>query len=245
MGDQANNAANHLVAFFDEQPKWRSPKTLGVELVPIDRSRDFELPGPAVINVVYVRHPIDEHELIPFAEFDERMARDRYEEALRVFTKLGAARIVATSHSQTTRQRLAGLRSRTLTIGLRRHESAGWSLAADLEGDGAPPVDPRPLRYHDIAGLDTVCEGVLNNGWRKGNITITQSSSLGVDGEVAGALRKAGFTLGMSGGRARVTEFVIEAAFTPEAAKALDAVVAKAESRPAKPSFLRGLLSPE
>lgn len=229
MTDTANNAANHLVAFFEEQPK-KPSKSVGVELLPLGQSRDFLMPGPPLVNVVYVRHPINERELIPFAGYDEKLARDRYEEALRVFTKLGAARIVATSHSQTTKQGSATLGGKGLSLGFGGHKGAAWSLAADLEGEGAPPIDPRPLRFHDIAGLDSVCEGVLNNGWRKSNITITQSSSLGVDGEVAGVLRKAGFKLGMSGGKARVTEFVIEAAFTPEAAKALDATVAATES---------------
>ena len=82
-------------------------------------------------------------------------------------------------------------------------------------------------------------EGVLNNGWRKGSIRITQSSTLGIDGELAARLKKAGFSLGLSGKRAKVTEFVIEAAFTPEAAKALDEVVAATEPSSARRSLRR------
>ena len=55
--------------------------------------------GPTVAGIVYVRHPLHPGELIAFADYDERLSfEDRYEEALRVFTSLGAARIVATSH---------------------------------------------------------------------------------------------------------------------------------------------------
>ena len=230
MVDSAFSTANQLVAFINEPPK----KSLGIEMLPIGQARDFSLPGPAVVNVVYVRHPAIDRELIPFADYDERLARDRYDEALRVFTKLGAARIVATSHSQTTKQGAAKLGVKGFSFGVSKKKGATWSLAADLEGEGASPIDPRPLRFHDIAGLDAVCEGVLNNGWRKGNIHITQSSMLGVDGDFAGMLKKAGFTLGLSGSKAKVTEFMIEAAFTPEAARALDAVVAATEPLPAR-----------
>lgn len=89
--------------------------------------------------------------------------------------------------------------------------------------------------------LDAVCDGVLNLGVRKGRIQITRTASLGVDGELALRLRKAGFKLGVSGTKATVTEFVIEAAFTADAAKDLDAVVAKAAElrMPERPSFLQ------
>ena len=89
--------------------------------------------------------------------------------------------------------------------------------------------------------LDAVCEGVLKNGVKKGRIQITRSATLGIDGELGVRLKKAGFQLGVSGTKVVVTEFVVEAASTPEASKALDEVVAKAESDPIPPrrSFLR------
>lgn len=238
MTGNSSDTANQLVAFFDETAKKQS-KSVGVELLPISRSHGFLLPGPAVVNVVYVRHPVNELELIPFADYDEKLARDRYEEALRVFTKLGAARIVAKSQSQTTKKGSVKIAGTSFNMGIRSARADAWSLAADLEGEGAPPHDPRPLQFQDIAGLDSLCEGVLNNGWRKGNIHITQSSTLGVDGELAGVLRKAGFTLGLSGGKSKVTEFVIEAAFTPEAAKALDVTVAATKLTDSEHSWAR------
>ena len=71
---------------------------------------------------------------------------------------------------------------------------------------------------------------MLHNGWKKGRIQITRSASLGVDGDLAIKLKRAGFKLGVSGAKVTVTEFVIEAAFTPEASKDLDALVATTES---------------
>lgn len=229
MTDTMAGAGNQLVSFYQDEPK-RPTNAIGVELLPIDRAAGFVLPGPAVVGIVYVRHPVDDRELIAFADYDEKLAQDRYNEALRVFTKLGAARIVAASRRQTTKQ--VGGR-----FGVGRHgldlgagKDATWSLTFDQEGDGGAPIDPRPLRFRDEPMLDAVCEGVLNLGVKKGRIQITRSSTLGVDGELGMRLKKAGFKLGVSGTKATVTEFVIEAAFTPEAAKDLDAVVAKAES---------------
>jgi hypothetical protein len=83
-----------------------------------------------------------------------------------------------------------------------------------------------------------VCEGVLHNGWKKGKIQVTKSATLGVDGDLAGKLKGAGFKLGVSGSKVMVTEFVIEAAFTPEASRDLDVLVATTEPA-AAPRSLR------
>src|SRR4026209_2009650 len=105
MAEGTTATRNQLVSFFHETPKRRSnSNALGIELLPIDHANSFTLQGPTVAGIVYVRHPLHPSELIAFADYDERLAQDRYEEALRVFTSLGAARIVATSHRQTTRR---------------------------------------------------------------------------------------------------------------------------------------------
>lgn len=234
MTDVTTGAGNQLVSFYQDVPK-RPTNAVGVELLPIERANSFLLPGPAVAGIVYVRHPVDDRELIAFADYDEKLAQDRYNEALRVFTKLGAARIVAASRRQTTTQFGGKFGVARKGIDVRGGKDATWSLAFDQEGAGGTPVDPRPLRFRDEPMLDAVCEGVLNLGVKKGRIQITRSSTLGVDGELGMRLKKAGFKLGVSGTKSTVTEFVIEAAFTPEAAKDLDAVVAKAESDQARP----------
>lgn len=239
MTDVSTGTGRQLVSFYQDPPK-RSSNSLGIELLPIDRANGFVLPGPTVVGIVYVRHPMDDRELIPFADYDEKLAQDRYNEALRVFTKLGAARIVAASRRQTTKQVSGRLGIRKLGADLGVGKDATWSLTFDQEGKGGTPVDPRPLRFRDEPMLDAVCDGVLNLGVKKGRIQIIRSSTLGVDGELGLRLKKAGFKLGVSGTKAIVTEFMIEAAFTPEAAKELDAVVAKTEptSIPARRSFL-------
>jgi len=117
-------------------------------------------------------------------------------------------------------------------------KDAEWSLSFDQEGDGAVAMDPRPLRFPDEPMLDAVCDGVLRLGVRKGRIQITQSTTLGVDGELGVRLKKAGFKLGVGGAKATVTDFVIEAAFAPEVSKELDEIVAKTE-----PTSARSLLA--
>jgi hypothetical protein len=232
MADGTTSTGNQLVSFFHHETPRKDSNSLGIELLPIDHSSSFTMQGPTVAGIVYVRHPLHAGELIAFADYDERLAQDRYEEALRVFTSLGAARIVATSHRQTTKR--SGGR-----FGLKRNavdvvvvKDAAWSLAFNQEGDGGPPIDPRPLRFRDVPGLEQVCDGVLHNGSKKGRIQITKSATLGVDGDLAIKLKRAGFKLGVSGSRVVVTEFVIEAAFTPEASRDLDALVATTELAP-------------
>lgn len=228
MADFKTRTGNQLVSFYQEPPR-RPSNAIGVELLPMERARDFVLPGPVVVGIVYVRHPIDERELIAFADYDEKVAQDRYKEALRVFTMLGAARIVATSRRQTLKHARGWLKVRDVGLDIGAESDARWSLAFDQEGAGGVPLDPRPFRFPDEPMLDAVCDGVLRLGATKGRIQITRSATLGVDGELAVRLKKAGFQLGVSGTKVVVTEFVVEAAFTPEASKDLDKVVAKTE----------------
>lgn len=217
-----------LVAFYGG-PLPRSPNGVGVDLVPIARAGEFVLTGPAVAHQVYVTHPRNDRQLILFADYDEELARDKLNEALRVFTKLGAARIVATSRRQEVRRAEGRFGPPQVRVGVARQKDATWTLALDQRGTGGSPVDPRPLRYRDEPGFDAVCEGVLRLGVQRGRIEITRSSQFDVDGELAAQLRKAKFQLGFGAKRSQITEFVIEAAFTSQEANELDHVVAAAQ----------------
>lgn len=179
-----------------------------------------------IANVVYVTHPVDEKRLIPFADFDETLAKDRLDEALRVFTRLGASRVVATANRVEVTRASAriGRRRAGLTVGAGRASS--WQLAVDQHGNGGPPEDPRPLRYSDISGLESACEVVLRNGGTHFKIEIETKAQFGVDGELAAKLKKAGFTVSLSADRTRHNQFIIEAVFGKDAAPQLDAVVA-------------------
>lgn len=234
MADGTAPTGNQLVSFFlDTAKKQKKATEVGVEVLPIQASTAFAVQGPTLAGIVYVRHPLRANELIAFANYDERLAQERYEEALRVFTSLGAARIVATTHRQTTKhvETKLGPKDGGLLF-FRRSRNSSWSLAFDQEGEGGRPIDPRPLRLTDLPGLEQVCDGVLHNGWKKSRIQITTEEKLRLDGDLAAKLRGAGFKLGVSGSKLTSTEFVIEAAFTPEASKDLDALVATTDSVP-------------
>ena len=58
MTEQATRTGSQLVSFYQDQPK-KLFNALGVELLPIDRANGFLLPGPTVVGIVYVRHPIN------------------------------------------------------------------------------------------------------------------------------------------------------------------------------------------
>jgi hypothetical protein len=204
----------------------------------------LDLRAPAVTRVVYVTHPSDERRLVPFADYDEELARDRLNEALRVFTELGASRIVARSNrSDNTRAELhAG--KRAVGIQLRGDRQSSWTVAFDHRGTGGAPRDPRPLRYPDEPGVAAACEGVLRLGGQRYKIEIERSTQYGADGELGLRLKKAGFKLGVSGARTQSNVFIIEAVFGSEAVTELDSVVEAAshdETSSSRP--LRRLLS--
>lgn len=221
---EAQRSGQRLVSFYGLKPVKASDQ-LGVDQLPLRQASTFDLRGPAITQVVYVTHPSDERRLVPFADYEEELARDKLNEALRVFTALGASRIVATvNRDDETRGELrAGRGAVGFRIGGDKRSS--WDVAFDHRGTGGTSRDPRPLRYPDEPGFDAACEGVLRLGGQRYKIDITRTSQYGVDGELAVRLKKAGFQLGVGGTRTQSNQFVIEAVFGKDAAGELDAVV--------------------
>lgn len=84
-----------LVSFYDASRRRTSE---GVDQFSILEAGGYTINGPVIANVAYVTHPVGEKRLIPFADFDETLAKDRLDEALRVFAGLGASRVVATAN---------------------------------------------------------------------------------------------------------------------------------------------------
>ncbi len=227
-------SGQRLVSFFEKEPKKRE-NDVGVDLVPLSVAGSFELAAPAAVGTVYVTHPRNVSQLIPFADYDELVAQDKLNEALRVFTSLGAARIVARAVRKDAAD--GHFRFGPLTIGGSRRSS--WSIAYEHNGTGGPPVDPRPLRYPDEPTMDATCEAVLRLGTERGRIEIRSTPQFDVDGELARRLKKAGFSLGLGGSKSTINEFIIEAAFTPDAAAELDPIVeAASEEAKTRPRLL-------
>jgi hypothetical protein len=220
---QQPRSGQRLVSFYDSNRRRTSE---GVDQISIREAGEYNVSGPVIANVVYVTHPVDEKRLIPFADFDETLARDRLDEALRVFTALGASRVVATANRLDVARSSAGMGRRRggLTVSVGRGSS--WQLAVDQRGNGGTPIDPRPLRYSDISGLESACDVVLRNGGSHFKIEIESKAQFGVDGELAAKLKKSGFTVSLSADRTRHNQFIIEAVFGKDAAAKLDAVVA-------------------
>jgi len=213
-----------LVAFYDTK-RVKAGDNAGVEQLPVSRASDFELARAAVTRVVYVTHPGSERRLIPFADYDEELARDRLIEALRVFTALGASRVVATSTRSDTSDRMLHGKVPLARFNLAQRRRSSSTVEVDQRGSGGPAIDPRPLKYPEEPGLDSACEAVLRLGGRHCTIKIERSTQYGIDGELGVRLKKAGFRLGASGTRTQTSVFVIDAVFGREAIKELDPVV--------------------
>lgn len=220
---QRPRSGQRLVSFYDRSPRRTSE---GVDQISLQDAGAYKVSGPVITNVVYVTHPVDERRLIPFADFDETLAKDRLDEALRVFTDLGASRVVATANRVEVTRASARLGRRRAGLALGAGRGSSWQLAVDQRGNGGPPTDPRPLRYSDISGLESACDVVLRNGGTHFKIEIESKAQFGVDGELASKLKRAGFTVSLSADRTRHNQFIIEAVFGKDAAPKLDAVVA-------------------
>ncbi len=220
---QQPRSGQRLVSFYDINRRRTSE---GVDQVSIREAGEYTVTGPVITNVVYVTHPVDEMRLIPFADFDETLAKDRLEEALRVFTALGASRVVATANRVDVARGSARIGRRKTGLAVSVGRGSSWQLAVDQRGNGGSPIDPRPLRYSDISGLESACDVVLRNGGSHFKIEIESKAQFGVDSELAAKLKKAGFTVSLSAERTRHNQFIIEAVFGKDAAATLDAVVA-------------------
>ena len=212
--DTFQRNGQRLVAFYD-RPRNSSGDTRGVDLLPIADAQRYVLQGPAVSRLVYITHPSSEQRLVPFADYDEQLARDKLNEALRVVNCLGASHVIAKAMkgSVTSARGGAGASIGSLTIG--GEKSARWDVAYEQDGTGGRAADPRPLMYPDEPGFEAACVAVLNNGASSVKIEIIRQSQFSVESELAAGLKKAGFQLGVTAEKNRYSVFVIEARFGP------------------------------
>jgi hypothetical protein len=220
----SGRTGQRLVAFYEADPV-KHGKSAGVDQRPLADASAFLLDGPAQVRVVYVTHPADERRLVVFSDYEEELARDKLNEALRVFTSLGASRIVAKVNRAQDASVEAHVGRGVFHGRLGAKARTAWTVAFDHHGTGAAPVDPRPLRYPDEPGFAAACEGVLRLGGTRYKIEITRTSQYGVDSELAARLKSAGFSLGVGANTTRSNLFVIEAVFGAGAAGELDDLV--------------------
>lgn len=208
-----DRTGQRLISFYDQAPVQKSQ---GVDQLPLSRSTDFDLQGsPPVVRLIYVTLPSNERKLVPFANYDEELARDKLNEALRVVMSLGASRVVAKAFRGSSRH-IGGEAGLPKGIGKGRvfvDRAARVDITFQTEGSGGAPVDPRPLRYPDEPGFDAACDAVLKNGTQSLKIEITRQSQFSVESDIAVAFKKVGFRLGASAKKERSNQFVIEAEF--------------------------------
>ena len=88
---------NDLVVFYQgETPS--NAESLGARIVPLQQSSQYDFAvGTAASKLVYVSHPLDQKKLIPFALYDEFILQDRFNEAVRIVTSLGACEVISQS----------------------------------------------------------------------------------------------------------------------------------------------------
>lgn len=214
MSEQVRAALKdqRMVVFGDVLP--RKARTLGLDLLPIDQSAKFEIQdGTALANVVYVSHPVRKDVLVAFADYDEQVARDKLQEALRVLNSLGAAEVVAREERTEQSTKSLSLPIARAKIGVNRRATIKRKVAYEQRGTGSSPVDPRPLRYPGEPGFESACDAVLVNGAKTIRIEIIRESQFSLEGEIAVALKKAGLNLGASTRKSELRTFLVEAAF--------------------------------
>ena len=203
-----------LVSFFEDKPVKK-----GVGLVlqrPVAESPDHGILNSdrAVPGVVYVLAPhVTRSLLVPFGQYDVWSLTERFNETLRVMNVLGAKSIECTTFGRATNRRtLVGRLPFAKASDQRtRLEQSGFDYAH--QGQGAIPMDPRPLRWPDIPGLDAAIEGVLKNQSTRTTISIDSSTEFKRDSKLAGRLQGAGFSLGATSESNNVTVLKVEAHF--------------------------------
>ncbi|MCU0267306.1 MAG: hypothetical protein MUF83_01530 [Acidimicrobiales bacterium] len=151
--------------------------------------------------------------LVPFGGYDDWSLRDRYNEALRIMTVLGASSITCETFAEVSVRR--GLRAKIAGKGPQftqeRVQNSGFDFRHD--GTGHAPRDPRPLSWPDEPGFSAAVANVLENGSAEVEIRIRSSRMYAIDGDLALQLKGVGFELGGVAQRSGTTILHIRASF--------------------------------
>jgi hypothetical protein len=206
-----------FVVFGDENLEDKT-RQAGAELLPLSGAREFEIPGgPAVTRTVYITHPANPRVLVPFAEYDDKLAQDKSNEALRIFNVLGASHVIAKAFRGSTRWASTSAKSTPATGKAVAKSKSNYDVAYEQVGTGGRPSDPRPLTYPQEPGFEAACEAVLRNGATRMRIEISRESQFSLNGNVGKRFAKFGLELGASVGSEHVSNFVVEATFGQQA----------------------------
>ncbi|WP_375504792.1 hypothetical protein [uncultured Jatrophihabitans sp.] len=202
-----------MVVFSDSEPK-KNAGQLGLSQLPTAQMSEYQFPaGPASQKIVYIAHPLSAKTLIPFAQFNETIVNDKFNEAVRIMQMLGASEIV--SRSVQSDSRAAEVTGRFGKIRAQFGGQRGLNTQTNFHhrGAGSPPEDPAPLRWPSEAGFEAARLGVLKNRSTMVAIEIDSSADFQAESQVAAGLKKLGFSLGVEVKRTRTHSFKITAYF--------------------------------
>jgi hypothetical protein len=204
---------SQLVAFYDENPVEVGGK-VEIHQSPVSSAVGAHSPeGVIRASLVYVHVPSERGLLVPFGTYDEWSLRDRYNEALRIMSTLGAATVTCEAFREIAIRR--GVRARLLGRGgeltQQRLENSGFDYRHN--GTGSAARDPRPLRWPDEPGFAAAVANVLDNGVTDVDINIRSNRTHAVDGALGVQLKTFGFDLGGEAQSAGATSLHIHATF--------------------------------
>ena len=215
---------SQLVTFYETEAVDLKGKAEIVQLPMASAAQMRSTEGAIRPGLVYVQAPSAAGAvLIPFGEYDEWSLRDRYNEALRIMSDLGASMVTCETFREVTVRR--NLRSK---LGFRKDSGGGEATQQRVEnsnfdykhsGTGGAPRDPRPLRWPDEPGFAAAVNNVLVNGVTDVTIKVRSSQSHTVDGNLGIRLKGIGFDLGGTSERIGATSLRIRAIFPPPLTK--------------------------
>jgi hypothetical protein len=205
---------SQLLAYYDENKVELKGKVELHQLPMSTAAESDSTEGVIRPSLVYVRAPSTAGSLlIPFGEYDDWSLRDRYNEALRIMSALGASAITCETFGEVTVRRRFGAKvfGKGGEMSQQRIENSGFDY--HHEGAGGSPRDPRPLRWPDEPGFAAAVTNVLENGVTEVVINIKSNRTHAIDGSLGVDLKKLGFELGGMSQRSGVTSLHIRADF--------------------------------
>jgi hypothetical protein len=187
---------------------------MGVELLPVTAAVDYQFPlGPVACKVVYVPDPLVAKVLVPYGQFDDYLVDRKFNEALRMVTVLGASEVTSTSFVGESLDGGGEASYKGIGVAVRGNKARQREVNYHQRGAGSQPRDPAPLLWPDEPGFEAAREAVLFNGAVDVEIRVTSSQAYSAESDLAGALKKAGFTLAASVHKSGARSYILHARF--------------------------------
>jgi hypothetical protein len=166
-------------------------------------------------HFAYRRHPLRPQFLIPYRQFDEVVLLEKFNEAIRVMTTLGASDVQCTSFRTFERERGGSFRLPKPDVDVEAAATTEKKVASGYDyeqhGAGAPPRDPRPLTWPDEPGIASAVDAVLNNGARHVRISVSREHTTSRKFEAK--LQAMKISLGAKAASERADRLLFEATF--------------------------------